>query len=70
MQICVSSIAMSLICLWHVIVDDMLNVREVQALRGNIRGHKHILAPLLEPVYGLIPLSLILATFISRHTVG
>ena len=56
----------------HVIVNDMLNVREVQALGSNIRSDKHILAPLLEPVYGLIPLSLILATCIisGQYTVS
>ena len=39
MQICVGTIAVSLICLWHVVVDDDVNTLDVNASANKISGH-------------------------------
>ena len=57
--------------LWrHVVVDDVLDVGEVQALAGDVRGHQHVLAARLEAVQGPRPLLLVLVTVngYSLHT--
>ena len=48
MQICVGTIAMSLVCLWHVIVDDDVDTLNVYASADKIGGDQDALLPFLE----------------------
>ena len=42
----------------NVEVDDMADALDIQAARGNIRGHKHVISALAEPFQGLLTLAL------------
>ncbi len=55
MQVCVGTIAMSLICLWHVIVDDDVDAFNVNASANQISRHQDALLALLECLVHLQP---------------
>ena len=54
-QVCVSTIAMSLISLWHVVVDDDVDTLNVNASPNQISGHQDALLALLECLVHLQP---------------
>lgn len=47
-QVCVGTIAMPLVCLRHVIIDDDVDALNVDATAHKISGHQDALLPLLE----------------------
>ena len=47
-QICVSTIAMDLICLRHVIVEDNIDSLDVNTTPNQVSGHQQSLSSLLE----------------------
>ena len=42
----------------HVVVDDVADVRDVEAARGDVRGHEHLEAAVAEAAQGLLAFAL------------